>query len=270
MHKSVFIKVLALLLAAISLVVMASCSITPDNEEGESTTEPAVVLLEARPESQEQILDFFNRAVNRIKADRPGVSSSHEYSVRDVRSDDSPEAEALVAFAKSFSDALNDVNDERVYGDDLNDFLPIKGTDAVSRLTMADVKKIELNDVEDDRYAYDVVIELNDGKEYAQNAYDFNVDKSSVLTTFADYKDTLEVSDYDVSYAGCTISARINKETNQITSLRYERDALVTADVNFTGTLEPMGETQMHFTLHDSMTFDGFVWEQPTEAETEQ
>ena len=269
MHKSGIIKLSALAMAAVSVLTMASCALTDSAEEEESTTERAVVEMEARPETQEQMLDFFNRAVNNIKTSRPGVSSETEYSINDIDTGDTAEAKALMQFAKQFSDALEDAEDSRAYGDDLQDFLPIKGTGTVSRLTMADVQSVELNDSEEDRYVYELVITLQDGEQAAQNAYDFEVDKTKVLETFSDFKDLLEVSDYEVTYTGCVIRATINKETDQVLWLRYERDANVEADVNFTGTLQTLGETTVKFRMHDTRTFRDFVWEKPTEEAAE-
>ena len=264
MKSPKWLKIAALAMAAAAVMTTASCSLTGEGEE-ETTTERPAVLLEARPESKTQILDFFNRSANAVKAERPGVSVDHSYSVKDVDTGDVPEAEALINFAKSFSEALDGTGETREYGADLNDLLPLKGTDTVSRLTDADIASAEITDIEDDQYTYEVHLVLNDGREFAQSAYDFDVDKSSVLTTFADYKDTLEVSDYEVSYAGCEIFARINKETNQMQWLRYERDAVVTADVSFTGTMASFGEVPVQFTLHDTLTAEDFVWEAPSE-----
>ena len=268
MHTSKVLKIAALCMAAVAVMATASCSLTGDNET-ESTTERPAVLLEARPQSKTEILDFYNRAANRIKAARPGVSSNHEYSVKDVETGDVPEAQALINFAKNFSEELEGKEDERAWGDDLNDFLPIKGSDTVSRLTDADVAEATIADIDDDLYTYDVYIRLNDGKEFAQNAYDFDVDKAEVLKTFTNYKNMLEVGDYEVSYANCEIKAHINKETDEIQWLRLERDALVTASVNFTGTMESLGETPVSFTLHDTLTFENFVWEEPSSTTAE-
>ena len=268
MHTSKFLKIAALCMAVVAVMATASCSLTGDTEE-ETTTEREAVTLEARPQSQTQILDFFNRAANAVKAARPGVSFNHDYEVKDVDTGSVPEAKALIQFAKNFSEALEGTGGESEYGADLTDVLPLKGTDTVSRLTDADIAEAEITDVEDDQYTYEVRILLKDGKEIAQNAYDFEVDKSKVLTTFADYKDTLEVSDYDVSYANCEIKARINKETDQIQWLRYERDALVTANVSFTGTMASLGEVPVQFTLHDTLTVENFVWEAPSEEASE-
>ena len=268
MRASMLIKISALLMAALAVLLTASCSLTGDSAE-ETTTEREAVTLEARPVSQQDILDFYNRAVNAIKAEKPGVSSSFEASVRDVDTGDSTEAAALIQFAKNFSQALEEVKDSREYGSDLNDFLPLKGTDTVSRLTMADIASAEIADVEDNRYAYDVHIVLQDSDAFgpAANAFDFDTQKAEILNTFTDYRDTVEVSDYDVSYNGCEIFARINKETNRVQSLHLVKNSIVTASVNFTGTLADLGETDVSFNLQENQEFYDFVWDAPTETE---
>lgn len=270
MRASKYLKIVAVLLAALAVFMTASCSLTGSEGDEESTTERPAVLLEAKPVSQAQILDFYNRAVNAIKAQKPGVSSSFEASVRDVDTGDNADAEALIEFAKNFSDALEEVNDQKEFGSDLNDFLPLKGTDTVSRLTEADIEKAEIADVEDDLYSYDlhIVLKDSDAAGPAAAAFDFDADKNEILSTFTDYRSIVEVSDYDVSYNGCEIFARINKETNRVTSLHLVKNCIVTATVNFTGTLAEMGETDVSFNLQQNLEFYDFIWDAPTESVT--
>ncbi|MBQ7543132.1 MAG: hypothetical protein IJT44_12665 [Clostridia bacterium] len=270
MRASLFLKIVAVLTAVLAVLTTASCSLIGDENE-ESTTEPEAVTMEARPVSEEQILDFYNRAVNAIKKEKPGVSASFDSDVRDVNTGDNTEAEALIQFAKNFSEALDKVKETKEYGSDLNDFLPLKGTDVVSRLTSADIVKAEIADVEDDRYSYDVHIVLADSTASgaAANAFDFEADKTEILSTFAEYQDTIEVSDYDVSYNGCEIFARINKETNRVTSLHLVKNAIVSSSVNFTGTLAQLGETDVSFNLQENLEFYDFIWDEPTEIAEE-
>lgn len=271
MRSSLFVKAAALLMVGATLFVTASCSLTGDDPSEESTTEPPVVTMEARPDDDAAVLEFFNRNVNRIKAEKPGVESGRSASVRDVDTGDCPEAGALIQFAKTFSDVLDGPGDSAEYGADLNDFLPLKGTPTVSRLTPADIETIELTDDEDNRYIYNVHIVLRDGDASGAvaNAFDLDVDKSEVLGTFTNYQNILEVSDYDVSYSGCEIHARINKETNRIEGLYYTLNSIVTAEVNFTGTLASLGETPVTFRLEQHRDFENFVWDAPTETESQ-
>lgn len=269
MRASFFLKLTAILMVVLTVFTLASCALTDAASEEETTTEPEVVTMEARPTDNAQILDFYNRAVNNIKAQNPGVSCTKSGSVRDVDTGDTPEAKAMIQFAKSFSDALNKQSETKEYGEDLTDFMPLKGSPVVSRLTEADIATIEMTDVEDDRYSYDIHIVLNDSDKTGAvaNAFDMDLEKSDILNTFTDYKDTVEVSDYEVSFNGCEIFARINKETNQVTSLRLVKNNVVTADVNFCGTLADLGETPVTFNYAQELNFSDFVWEEPTEAE---
>lgn len=271
MHQSMILKITALLMVAVTVFTLASCSLFDTGSDEETTTERPAVALEVRPEGDAAILDFFNRAVNNIKASKPGVSSQHKADVKSIDTGDNDEAEALIKFAKTFAESLEKVKDSKEYGEDLNDFLPLKGTDTVSRLTIADVASIELLDVEGDQYSYDVRIVLNNSDRTGgvANAFDFEVDKNEVLGQFTDVKDTLEVGDYDVSYNECEIAARINKETNQVTYLSYTKNSNVTADVTFVGTLAELGETSVSFNLKEALEFSDFIWEAPTEPAAE-
>ncbi|MDD6062209.1 MAG: hypothetical protein PUB99_06305 [Oscillospiraceae bacterium] len=271
MRTSLLLKIAAVLMVVVTIFTLASCSLFDEPAEEETTTERPAVALEARPETTAQVVAYFNKVVNNIKASRPGVSSSRSYDVKNVDTGDTAEAKALIQFAKSFSEALEKVKDSKEYGENLNDFLPLKGTDTVSRLTEADVVSAELTDVEDDQYVYDVHIVLQNSAERngsVSNAFDFNIEKSEVLDTFTDYKDSVEVGDYNVSYDECEIFARVNKETNQVLSLNYVMNASVTASVSFCGSLADLGETDVSFTLREERSFNDFVWEEPTEAET--
>ncbi|MGN0635820.1 MAG: hypothetical protein ACI4I5_06320 [Acutalibacteraceae bacterium] len=271
MRTSLLLKIAAVLMVVVTIFTLASCSLFDEPAEEETTTERPAVALEARPETTAQVVAYFNKVVNNIKASRPGVSSSRSYNVKNVDTGDTAEAKALIQFAKSFSEALEKVKDSKEYGEDLNDFLPLKGTDTVSRLTEADVVSAELTDVEDDQYVYDIHIVLQNSADRngsVANAFDFNIEKSEVLDTFTDYKDSVEVGDYNVSYDECEISARVNKETNQVLSLNYVMNASVTASVSFCGSLADLGETDVSFTLREERSFNDFVWEEPTEAET--
>lgn len=272
MRSSMLLKISAILMAALTMFTLASCSLTEAPEE-ETTTERPAVALEARPETTEQILAFYNKVVNNIKASKPGVSLRRNFKLKDEDTGDTPEAKALIRFAKTFAEALNKADDSKEYGENLNDFLPLKGTDVVSRLTVADVATAELNDVEDDQYVYDLHIVLNDSADRngsVAGAFDFDIEKSEVLNTFTDYKESVEVSDYGVSYNGCEIFARINKETNQVLWFKLVKNANVTASVNFCGTLADLGETDVAFTLCEEQEFKDFVWEEPTEVVAEE
>ena len=270
MRASNLLKIAALLLAALTVFLTASCSLTGEETE-ETTTEPEVVTMVARPADAAGIVSFYNAAVNAIKAEKPGVQKTVWADVRDVDTGDNADAKALIAFAEHFADALDDQSETKEYGSALNDFLPIRGSADVSRLSPADVVEATLEDVEDDRYLYEVKLVLADSDQNgpAAGAFDFDANKSEILNTFTDYRDTVEVSDYDVSYNGCEIYARINKETDQVVWLKLVKNAIVTADVNFTGALAPMGETSVSFNLQQTQEYNDFVWEAPTEAVTE-
>ena len=271
MRASNLLKISALLLAALTIFLTASCSLTGEDAE-ETTTEPEVVTLVERPEDAQHIVYFYNDAANMIKVKKPGVTSKTWADVRDVDTGDTAEAKALISLAEHFADALDEQKETKEYGSDLNDFMPIRGTADVSLILPEYVAEATLTDLENDRYQYDVYLKLKDGPASgpASAAFDVGADKKEILNTFADYHDTVEVSDYDVSYNGCEIFAHINKQTGEVTWLKLVKNAIVTADVNFAGSLSSLGETTVSFNLQQTQEFYDFVWEAPTEAASEE
>ena len=282
MKSSLLIKITALLMVAITMFTLASCSLFGGEEEETTTTELSeVVTLSAKPENSTEILNFFNSAVNNIKAAKPGVNFKVKTSVRDFDTGDNDEAEALIRFAKSFADKLGENSTAYEWGSDLNGTLPLKGTDVISTLTPADIADATINTrgateenpepTDDNRFFYTINIALNDGDKTGpvSKIYDLEVNKEIVLAEFQDYTDTLEVSDYDVSYNGCTIYAEINKETNEVVYMNYTINSIVTTTVDFRGELESLGETDVTFNYQQVIEFTDFVWDEPTEASTE-
>ena len=268
MRASNLMKIIALLMAALAVFLTASCSLTGGDAE-ETTTESEVVTLSARPNTLQEIVYFYNDAANAIKVKKPAAESKVWADVRDVDTGDNADAKALIAFAEHFADALDEQKETKEYGSDLNDLLPLRGTPDVSLLIPENVAEATLTDKEDDRFQYDVYLKLKDGGENgpASAAFDLGADKKEILNTFTSYRDTVEVSDYDVSYRECEIFAQIDKQTNEVVSLRLVKNAIVTADVNFTGTLASMGETHISFNLRQTQELT-FNW-QPPVSETD-
>ncbi len=274
MKSSLLIKITAVLMVAVTMFTLASCSLFEDTSADETTTtERAAVALSEKPETTEEIVNYFNTIANNIKASKPGVSVSRRGDVKDIDTGDNDEAEALIKFAESFAEKLEKAEDSREYGSDLNDFLPLAGTAAVSTLTAADVVSAECNNKADsgnDRFYYTINITLNDSdaEGAVSKAFDLDVNKQTVLEEFQSYTDTLEVSGYDVAYNGCTIYVEVNKETDEISYMSYTLNSVVTTTVDFLGELQSLGETEIKFNYQQTIEYKDFVWEAPTEATT--
>lgn len=282
MKSSLLIKITALLMVAVTMFTLASCSLFSTDESEETTTElSSVVYLSKTPENKDEIVAYFNTAANNIKAMNPGVKVVRKADVRDVDSGEIGDAAALIKFAKTFSEKLGKTETVTAWGDNLNDILPLFGTSTVSALTPADVADATIGTrgateenpepTDDNRFYYSVSIALNDGDKTGpvSKFYDYTINKETVLAEFQDYTDTLEVSDYDVTYNGCTIYAEINKETDQIVYMSYTVNSIVTTTVDFLGELENLGETDITFNYQQTFECTDFVWDEPTEATSE-
>lgn len=272
MKSSLIIKITAFLMVAVTMVTLASCSLFGTGEDETTTTERPVVLLSERPETTEEVLAFFNSAVNNIKATKPALTYEKKGDIKDIETGDKKEVESLIKFAETFVEKLEKNGAGSAYGDDLNDVIPIKGTDKVSLLTPADIVSAECLDKEDDRFTYEINIALKDSetRDIVSKIFDIEINKEAVLEEFQDYTDTLEVSDYDVAYNGCTVRARINKETNEVTYMECEINSIVTTTVDFRGGLESLGETEISFNYQQKLELKDFNWQEPTEPASEE
>lgn len=270
MRASISLKIIAVLMTALAIFMTASCSVKEILNIEEATTERPAVPLEVKPETEAEILDFYNRAANAIKVQKPGVTSTCRASVKDVDAGGNDDVVALIEFAKLFSEALEKTEETKEYGADLNDLFPIKGSGNVSLLTPDDIKTAAIEDVEDDQYSYDLHIVLNDSDEYgpASRAFDFESDKENILMQFDDYSDLITVQDYTVEYNGCEINARINKETNRVTNLCLIKNCIVTPKFEFTGTLADLGDAPITFRLELKQELHDFVWDDPSKTTT--
>ncbi len=282
MKSSLLIKITAILMVAVTMFTLASCSLFGANEEEESTTElSSVVYRSAKPENTDEIVAYFNTAANNIKAMKPGVKVVRKANVRDIDSGEIGDAAALIKFAKAFSDKLSENETVTAWGDNLDDIIPLFGTSTVSAVTPADVVSASISTrnlledgsepKDDNRFYYALSITLKDGDKNGpvSKFYDYTVNKETVLAEFQDYTDTLEVSDYDVSYNACTIYAEINKETDEIVYMSYTVNSIVTTTVDFLGELENLGETDIAFNYQQTFECKDFVWDEPTEATSE-
>ena len=278
MKSSLLIKITAILMVAVTMFTLASCSLFEGLIDDGSTTEPsAVVTLSPRPSDTVETVEYLNKVLNNIKASMPGVSVTRENKIRSVETGDNDEVEALINITSAFakSKQLKEIEDKRDFGSDLNDFLPLVGTSVVSRLTADDVAEATIKTrgateenpepTDNNRFYYDINVVINDSDKLGPvaKAFDLNINKEDVLAQFQDYTDTIEVSDYDVNYTECSIYAVVNKETDQVIELSYTLNAVVTTTVNFLGSLEHLGETEISFNYQQNADYEDFVWELP-------
>ncbi len=279
--KRIISVITALVLVSTLLLALTSCGSSSETEAPEVfTTEEVVYTESATPvgKSSEEVLAYFNSLVNGVKTDMPAVSYYVEKNVPNdslkVTKRGAEAEEEIDSSLKAINDAAKGIKDlilqdirensgDIAYGADNSETLFVKGESWASKLTSADIAYATLKEVGDQYY---ITIAFNDltsaeAQDVLTKAFDLR-DKEEILASeeFAKTKEYLELNDYDVTYSGCKITARVDRLTDRITNINYYKAANVTAYMTGAGTLESYGEVSVMFTLEDKADFN-INWE---------
>lgn len=273
-------KKISLILAAVLalsavLFSFAACSSDDSEDTAESTAEYEYVES-ATPvkTSSEEVLVYFNELLNNIKSEKPAISYRIEKSVPNnslrVTKKGEENAEEIDSTLEAVNDAAKGLKDlilEKIkkttgniaYGEENSDILFVKGESWASKLTDNDISYASMKEVGDFYY---ITIAFNtldsaEAQEVLTKAFDLR-DKDDVLNSeeFAKTASYLKLNDYDVVYEGCTITATVNRFTDELTNVYYYKAANVTADMTGLDTLEAYGDVSVMFMLEDKANFD--------------
>jgi len=274
------VKLLSVLLLLSVVAAMSSCSFFGSKEE-ETTT--ALVTLNPPPGTAEDVVGYFNSLMNGLKGMKPGMTMEQKRELKDVKSTndkgDVKEIDALIAIAKGYIKELEQPKDiVSDYNADLTDFLPLKGTPVVSRLTAADVIsaecKIEMRQVnyKDVENPACYLLDIHLTPEGMGKVFDIGADdKSAILAKFQEYTDNVTVSDYTEEFTDdCWVKLRIDSRENHITQIEYIKSTLITSDVVWSVELESWGETTVSFVIKETVKYKDFKWTDPTSTTTEE
>ena len=276
---------LALLVVSASLLSLTACSSSSGEEVEVQTTVPVEYTESATPvdKSSEEILNYFNKLVNEIKAERPAMYYRFELNVPNdslkVTKAGAEEAEIIDESLSAINDAAKAVKDlmlenieeqsgDIAFGADNTDVLLVKGESFASKLTVDDIKYATMTEVGDQYFItieFDDVSEV-DAKEILGNAFNLR-DKEDILNSeeFAKTKAYLELQDYKVSYSGCKITATVNRLTDEITKLEYFKPANVVVSAKGQNTFAQHGDLSVLFTLEDKFYYEiNWTNENPT------
>lgn len=277
--KKISLLAAAVLLLSSLLFCFTACS-SDDGDSAEDSTAEYSYVDSATPAktSSEDVLLYFNELVNKIKSEKPAVSYNIEKSVPNdsIRvtkkgAEQSEETDPSLAAVNDSAKGLKDLMLENIkrtrgniaYGEENSDILFVKGESWASKLTENDIKYASMKEVGDNYY---ITIAFNDltsdeAQEILTKAFDLR-DKDDILNSaeFAKTEAYLKLNDYDVVYSGCTITATVNRFTDELTNVYYYKAANVTADMTGNGTLSSYGDVSVMFKLEDKANFD-ITWE---------
>ncbi len=276
--KKISLLAAAVLLISSLLFCFSACS--SDGSEIEDSTAAYSYVDSATPAktSSEEVLHYFNELVNKIKSEKPAVSYNIEKSIPNdsIRvtkkgAEQSEETDSSLDAINDSAKGLKDLVLENIkrtrgniaYGEENSDILFVKGESWASKLTENDIKYASMKEVGDNYY---ITIAFNDltsaeAQEVLTKAFDLR-DKDDILNSaeLAKTNAYLKLNDYDVVYSGCTITATVNRFTDELKNVYYYKAANVTADMTGNGTLANYGDVSVMFKLEDKANFD-ITWE---------
>ena len=263
-------------------LVFAFAGCSPTEEEGETTTvvnfktplptditssvdEESNVITdttyspEALAANTATIFDYFNLHVNEIKGFKAKVEMSQDKSIgkskdaegNDIAMSENDYVNAAINTLDSYM--LHNDGATAEYGDDLVAFMPVKGAEYVSALTLADVESATCVD---DGLFRTITLTLKSPALPAtiEKAYDMgSID--DVMTEFKKAEKYLTVAQPTLTYNDCQIIIQANRETDEVTSIEYVKVIDVKTEVTGTGSLADMGTVPVQFRYRNAIRY---------------
>lgn len=273
--KKILTPFVAVALVSAILFSFAACS--SGEEEKEVSTDAVSYTKSAVSvnKSSEDVLNYFNTLLNGIKTSKPAITYKIEKNIPNDSLKITKKGETKVdSSLKAMNDSakgvksmvLKDIKSTEgkiTYGSENSDILFVKGESWCSKLTDDDIDYAQMNEVGDYDYIKIAFKDLTDAKaqEVLTKAFDLR-DKNDILQS-AEIKKAgayLKLNNYDVSYSGCVITAKVNRLTNELLNVNYYKKAIVAADTTGVGTFASYGNLTVNFNLEDKANFD-IVWD---------
>lgn len=293
--KSISVKIISLLLMAAVLLGVTSCSLT--GKDDEETTETTIASASAVPMDEAAIINYFNSLMQKINSGKAALKYSSDYNARGFECDNAALKAALptiVKLMRNSKDSALKSGAEIAYGESLADILPIKGTANALVLTADDIVEIAVNADEFNRLAEEeskmaadkdysttaiintdpdvrrVTITLRDetdpksGEGLFGGIFDLP-DRNAIKANFDSAKDYITYDGtYTAKYTGCTVYMEIDRLTDNVIKLEFNRNIEISATVTGVGTLASVGTVPLSFTVTGQDKYE-FDWTNPDE-----
>ena len=276
------------IMAAISMILVfsllfafAGCSSTSGEEETTTTTIfvktplPTDITTSLDEESQVvtdttyspealaantvTIFEYFNLHVNELKGVKAKVEMSQDKSIgkaKDAEGNDLPMSDndyLNAAITSLDSYMLHNDGASVEYGEDLVEFLPVKGATYVSALTLDDVESATCVDNENQR-TITLTLKSPSLPATIEKAYDMgNVD--DVLAEFQKAEKYLTVAKPTLTYKDCQIIIIANVETDEVHTIEYKKNIDVETEVTGQGSLADMGTVPVAFRYSNTVRY---------------
>ncbi len=254
-------KLTAFLLIAAFAFLFTAC--TGSGEDETTTTEPTVTSKTEMPTTVAEIIAYFNAHMNELKTEKTAMTLSRKQDLSNFDSGENKDLKALFPTLKGYM--LANKGDETKYGESLKDRFPVKGQDWVSGLSTQNVRLATCSEVEKTyvitiRFNDEVNPELNKGN--IGKIYDMP-DFAAIRAEFDKAKAAYQLGEtIDTNYTGCVIRCVINRETDQIISVKYSQNIDVTTTIIGTGKFESWGTVPVKFRYSQNDDYS-FNWVDP-------
>ncbi len=234
--------------------------------------------------NREEVMEYYTRIANALKVQKPATVYSENFWVHDdtilftdaegnQADKDTPLAKSARLYKDMISDGIAKAlpnKTEAKAGTDLNDILYLKGSDAVSEITLDDIDAIYSSvsaTTENNSQEQPVVTELTRTVEIRLKNDEASIRKAitfrepeSVLQKLNRSENSFTVSEYTFVPHDCVIIAVFNAATDELISLSYDKNMAVTATVTGEGSIGALGTQTLTFECGSNMYYQ-FGWE---------
>lgn len=233
--------------------------ITSSVDEESNVITDTTYSPEALAANTAKIFDYFNLHVNEIKGVKAKVEMSEDKSIgksvdaegNEIAMSENDYVNAAIKTLDSYM--LHNNGETAEYGDDLVAFMPVKGAEYVSALTLEDVESATCVD---DGMFRTITLTLKSPALPAtiEKAYDLgNVDE--VMEEFKKAEKYLTVAQPTLTYNDCQIIIQANVETDEVTSIEYVKVIDVKTEVTGEGSLADMGTVPVQFRYRNAIRY---------------
>lgn len=289
----------AVLAALLVLLTFTGCNMFTFGEDETTTAEYSTSLTE-KPVDTAKTVEYFNKllekAVNLPKEDRPDITWTESLNVSDksikITSALVPEEDESATLEKEVEDIIEDLNNiapivknyiiEQVPKQKSATTVPDKNGEGATPyedilygaggLTAFDTGFAVVVEDNTEENLYKITIRFND--EYNPTANSTRIGKAFDLRTKDDIFKAMntdsmaeyaKVNDYDAVYKNCTVTAVVNRLTDELISIKYSKNVEIAAKVTMLGKFAKAGDLNINFTVENVREYE-FAWPVDEEA----
>lgn len=260
-------QLISILLSVICIAAFSACGGTGADE----TTEPYQESLTKMPASTQEIVEYFNRVAGRVKTDRPQVGVSRNINIpSDQIKTDNEHFTQAAAILKGYMTPGGSADAKK--GESCDAIVPVSGQTYVSRLSPDAVREAKCEEKEG-RYEIEITLkeEENPAPLTSMHGQAFDIaDKAEKLKELqklsAGENAYLKVEDYNTRFHDCVIKCAVDRLTDEVASIEYQKRATVTSQAQGLGALQSLGQLSISF-LWEENTNVNVTWVTPEDAQ---